>query len=341
MKEFNAAKEQLLKGQKINCYGCDTSLEKHMLAIINKDPSCLSKPANNIEEMLHLLAIAHQMDSISKSDDGTIVGLSSLDKLLININAASEGVLFNTSTIEDVGSSVSLPSNVLPYASINYVGGNVHAIKSTSKNLIDINTVANDLTKYNQEIVIFDNRKCLKLVNSKSLYTINFPEGTHGIICQYYTDGEYTKSWLTIRLSDGTQSYMNTSESINVWFTQNKYYADKTIVSITFYCENNETTPIYVDLNSFMVEKSVSPTEYTPYEEYSFIVPDEIINLPNYGEEGSKLDLKTKKFISADGTETDISMYITDNYIKIVDSGTINFGSDIPYSITYQTKIIN
>lgn len=63
MNEFEKALEQVKSGNKIDCYGCETNEEKHLLAIINKTGiEGLSYPRSKKEELLQLLAVAVQMN---------------------------------------------------------------------------------------------------------------------------------------------------------------------------------------------------------------------------------------------------------------------------------------
>ncbi len=153
------------------------------------------------------------------------------------------------------------------------------AVSRYGKNIFDFRVLAEDLEKNeNQSIVKFDGVSCLKLVNLNKEYTVDIPQVAHGLSCRFYVDGDYNDSLIALNYTDGTTYYINASgtelTNTNGWYIANHYYTDKILKSLTFYTINSESSPIYVDLNSFMIEVSSEKTEYEECKQvYTVISP--------------------------------------------------------------------
>lgn len=84
-----------------------------------------------------------------------------------------------------------------------------------------------------------------------------------------------------------------------------------------------------------------SAIEFRPYAQIDYSIPDAIKALDGYGAEGSNIDFERKLFVNGE-TTTDISAYITDNYIKVEANGSVVFENDnaqaVPSEIIYAVK---
>lgn len=147
------------------------------------------------------------------------------------------------------------------------------AVKVTrcGKNFIDIDSIANDIVaKYPTtcEITEFDGKRCLKIgaISPEITYTIPTSIPLYGLQLKVYDTG-YNKSFMSVTKNDTGSSklYISTSTS-NEWATVTRYYTYDTqyFTEMQFY-KSDVTKPIYIDLDSVMLEASHTTTEYEPY----------------------------------------------------------------------------
>lgn len=130
MTEFEKALEQVKNGEKVSCYGCDTTLEKHLLALVNNSGIAgFSVPRNRVEELLELIAVRQRNDFIKQNDN---------DKFLINLGEAGANTLYKYQIDNTLAYSKIVPNSALPYAKIDKVGG----MSYKSENLLILSDVA-------------------------------------------------------------------------------------------------------------------------------------------------------------------------------------------------------
>lgn len=207
-------------------------------------------------------------------------------RVLLYGNLSGSGVsVGDTVTYTDIMVST---ENV-PYTP--YFSGLKHAfidsIKSIGRNIIDFNTIAEEVVRQTtqSEIVTFDGKRCLKYldIGNSSIKTV-FPSGIiRGLRFKAYVDGAWFTSFASCELSNGTTTYMGVNETQgNQWIEFSRYYTDKTIESFTFYAYNVQSNaPVYIDLDSIMLEQSTTPTEHEPYKENTYQLPTPV-ELPAY-----------------------------------------------------------
>ena len=138
------------------------------------------------------------------------------------------------------------------------------------KNLADINTWAEQIVANNPkcEIVTFDGKRCLKMVDALNTLSFDLPTYGYGIKFKAHNIGGYNESVVQFFRED-INSLGYIAVPVGEWSSRKVYYtaANQKITKIVFYCRNTEANPIYLDLDSFMVEQSHTETEYEPYKE--------------------------------------------------------------------------
>jgi hypothetical protein len=138
------------------------------------------------------------------------------------------------------------------------------------KNLADINTWAEQIVAKNPncKIVNFGGRRCLKIVSAVNTLEFALPTYCYGVKFEAYNIGGYTQSIIQIFIED-TNSWGFIAAAVGEWTLRKLYYPNSSqkITKIAFYCSNTEENPVYLDLDSFMMEQSHLETDYEPYKE--------------------------------------------------------------------------
>ena len=144
-------------------------------------------------------------------------------------------------------------------------------VNTYGKNFIDIDSIANDIVKKNPtscEITDFDGKRCLKLGTTSTIkYTIQTLIPLYGLQLKVYSTG-YSAGFMGYTKNDTGTSvfYINVSDE-NEWVNIKRYYpaVSQYYTEIRFY-KTDATKPIYIDLDSVMLEASHTATEYEPYQ---------------------------------------------------------------------------
>ena len=144
-------------------------------------------------------------------------------------------------------------------------------VNTYGKNFIDINSIANDIVKKNPtscEITDFDGKRCLKLGTTSTIkYTIQTLIPLYGLQLKVYSTG-YSAGFMGYTKNDtGTSVIYITVSDENEWVNIKRYYpaVSQYYTEIRFY-KTDVTKPIYIDLDSVMLEASHTATEYEPYK---------------------------------------------------------------------------
>lgn len=181
----------------------------------------------------------------------------------IKNNVTGEHIAINdVSSIEHNLQIKLLSDTITDFSAVN--------VSRCGKNIFDFESFANEIISYPNsqcEIVEFDGRRCLKITDTKNVISRNLSKfKAFGIRFNYYNAGTYTKSFFSFKNIGGAMAYIGGS-TLNEWATVSYYYpyADKQIVDFRCYCSSDEENPIYIDLDSFMIEESQAPTDYEPY----------------------------------------------------------------------------
>ena len=144
-------------------------------------------------------------------------------------------------------------------------------VNTYGKNFIDINSIANDIVEKNPtscEITDFDGKRCLKIGTTSTIkYTIQTLIPLYGLQLKVYSTG-YSASFMGYTKKDTEASvfYINVSAE-NEWVNITRYYPGvaQYYTLIQFY-KTDATKPIYIDLDSVMLEASHTATEYEAYK---------------------------------------------------------------------------
>lgn len=144
-------------------------------------------------------------------------------------------------------------------------------VSTYGKNFIDIDSIANDIVKKNPttcEITNFDGKRCLKIGATSTIkYTIQTLIPLYGLQLKVYSTG-YTTSFMGYTKKDTGTSvfYINVSNQ-NEWVNIIRYYpgVSQYYTGIQFY-KTDATKPVYIDLDSVMLEASHTATDYEPYQ---------------------------------------------------------------------------
>lgn len=138
------------------------------------------------------------------------------------------------------------------------------------KNFIDIDNIANEIVNANPENcekTQFDGKRCLKIGSTANMdFTVPNGVKLYGLQLKVYNNN-YDGSFMSVTKYDteATPNYIK-AETSNEWETIEIYYSDisEYFTGIQFYKEDSEK-PIYIDLDSVMLEASHTSTEYEPY----------------------------------------------------------------------------
>ncbi len=138
-------------------------------------------------------------------------------------------------------------------------------------NFIDIEQIANDIIENNPqkcEITELNGRRCLKIGYMDFIrYTLPTSVKLYGLQLRTCNPMGYTQSFLQYTKNDtGSSMYYVSAETSNEWKTVKLYFSDENqyLKEIYFYKEDT-SKPIYIDLDSVMLETSKTPNEYEPY----------------------------------------------------------------------------
>ena len=144
-------------------------------------------------------------------------------------------------------------------------------VNTYGKNFIDINSIANDIVEKNPtscEITDFDGKRCLKIGATSTIkYTIQTLIPLYGLQLKVYSTG-YTAGFMGYTKNDtGTSVTYITVSNQNEWVNIKRYYpaASQYYTGIQFY-KTDASKPVYIDLDSVMLEASHKATEYEPYK---------------------------------------------------------------------------
>ena len=124
------------------------------------------------------------------------------------------------------------------------------------------------MRRKDREITDFDGKRCLKLGTTSTIrYTIQTLIPLYGLQLKVYSTG-YTASLMGYTKNDtGTSVTYITVSNQNEWVNIRRYYpaASQYYTGIQFY-KTDVTKPVYIDLDSVMLEASHTATEYEPYK---------------------------------------------------------------------------
>ena len=144
-------------------------------------------------------------------------------------------------------------------------------VNTYGKNFIDIDSIANDIVEKNPtscEITDFDGKRCLKIGATSTIkYTIQTLIPLYGLHLKVYSTG-YTAGFMGYTKNDtGTSVTYITVSNQNEWVNIKRYYpaASQYYTGIQFY-KTDASKPVYIDLDSVMLEVSHTATEYEPYK---------------------------------------------------------------------------
>ena len=119
-------------------------------------------------------------------------------------------------------------------------------------------------------VVTFNEKRCLRIVGAWAP-PFDFPENFINCFhCSMYSEGDYHKSVMGFYFASNTHylSAISSSDTSSAWRTRTVYsQGNSYLKQIQFYAGNDETSPIYIDLDSVMFEASTTPTGYEPYTE--------------------------------------------------------------------------
>ena len=140
-------------------------------------------------------------------------------------------------------------------------------VRSCGKNLFDIESVAQEIISRfpnSCSIEMFEGRRCLKAAGIYSTIVAPVVANPNIIRFNAYSLG-YANSIFAITCTDGSANYVGAT--VGQWKEISYAYTNKAIKSLDFYCEASKDNAVYIDLNSFMVEKNTAPTAFEPYKE--------------------------------------------------------------------------
>lgn len=255
-----------------------------------------------------------------KNDPIQLASLTSLDKLLINIDAAAEGVLYNSTTDESVAYEKANPEGVLPYAELNYVGGMSVVENETFKHGVVTNinelVIPNEVKALdgyglgvNSSVYNYIDFKTKKYVQRVKKVILNGSEYWD----EYSNQGQRLEGTYCYRyiVSD---SVIGMKKSLCDSFTFKSSAWDTG--NIGEYCDHPENTTKY------FITNIATLTEWKTYLTENPI---------------------TLIYELAEPIETDISPYIHDNHIIAAADGSTTFENEhqlsVPSSVKYQVKL--
>ena len=191
---------------------------------------------------------------------------------IVTSGNVTDSVIVTEAQIE-VGSTA---TSYVPYIENPITDLTAVKVSKYGKNFIDIDSIANDIVKKNPttcEITDFDGKRCLKLGTTSTIkYTIQTLIPLYGLQLKVYSTG-YSASFMSYTKKDTeTSVYYISVSAENEWVNITRYYlrASQYYTEIQFYKED-KSKPIYIDLDSVMLEASQTATEYEPYKGSEYI----------------------------------------------------------------------
>ena len=129
------------------------------------------------------------------------------------------------------------------------------------------------MRRKDREITDFDGKRCLKIGATSTIrYTIQTLIPLYGLQLKAYSTG-YSVSFMGYTKKDTeTSVYYISVSAENEWVNITRYYSgvSQYYTGIQFYKED-ASKPIYIDLDSVMLEASHTATEYEPYKGAEYI----------------------------------------------------------------------
>lgn len=219
------------------------------------------------------------------------------------------------------------------------------SVSKYGKNLFDFEAFANEIVEKNPNhcsIVYVDEngnetldtnaRRCLKYVTGNTGVTKDI---THLNVFGFRFDvfaKNTSSAFFIMRTITTSDIYISPIESwgvtTNKWSTIKWYtiYSDKQITKFgTSWASNSKDTPIYIDIDSFMMEQSGTPTDYEPYK-------GQIIKANSDGTVKGLVSTPSDMWIFSDNPDVTIECsYSTelktciDNRVRELSNDSINF----------------
>lgn len=333
--EFTNCCNQAQKGEKVN-FKCSSALESYLLGLINKEDVCnLPTPRTDIEKLLHLLTITEHCKASALNTQGVVNSLNNMDKQLLNLLALNKDVTYTDSNVTGNEYQIAAPSNVLPYAQVNTIGGMSNKVDEEFKHAIV--TSINELE-----------------IPSGVLKLNGYGLGLSDDIYNYI---DFTKKQFVQKVSKMTV----TADMVEFQSDLQQVTWYRILKPINFAGYNNAVDNVVYKTSKFENGESM-------FSVYKALYHEMMVNksLTNYGANlAGKEDYRYFCFGFAKGTtleeakaaldgveiiyelvkpvKTDISSYIHDNkYIAVTDGQIITFANNekqaVHYDITYQVK---
>lgn len=285
--------------------------------------------------------------------DGTVDILADLSKAhkRITNTKASMSITPPEENDTSVAYVKTVPENALPYAEVISVGG-AKAIESVGVNKFpypyfhESNRTSNGVTiTVNSDgsltlngtptetvvFVLYSNRNDQRLIYENCTYTVslqNSPDASCVFInSNGSTDGVSWGDSLMGAPGQDTVSFESSTPLLGVQFFL-------VILAKAGFLDNVTVYP--------MLNEGGVPLPYKPYMKDSLLIPEAIRQLDGYGEEGSYVDLRNRRFVKADGEIVDISHLLSpDNLVAVTPGGTLSIvtetGEAVPSEISWSS----
>lgn len=273
--------------------------------------------------------------------------LNTYDKRLINLEEAGVGTLFDYQEDNTTAYSKAVPAKALPYARLNKVGGAVTNETSVGKNLFNINNL--ELTTANYISITNISNNSITIVSNEG-YEGNGYVTTTKTLRELAPFLEVGKTYVINAETTSTQKfiylscYNDKTHSVMLALGKPFMVTEENLQSIVCLYGIDRTNGYgYGEsvISNMQIEKGTVATAYEPYKVNTYAIPATIQALDGYGTEGSYIDFERKVFVNGE-TVTDISAYITDNYIKVEANGSVVFENEnaaaVPSEIIYAVK---
>lgn len=307
---------------------------------------------------------ADKAEGVLFSANGIESRVSKNEKIIQNI---VDGIAPSHFYVDDsVAYSKDVPSNALPYAEINKVGGNVTAIKSSGANLFNI-------ADLHESAVIVGNSFTPAVYAFNQDFFTNTVGASTPIPMEYidkliYLEaGNYTFSWesnaIDSRVTICTVSPNDGSVISQFFDNESGYVLTLTEAALITLRRGTNVETTYTN---FQINRGNTVLPYVTYkgEVDSFPVPPEVQSLDGYGQsnpdnatEYNYVDFNNRRFVAyghiVDGVwerhdnapvVTDISEILSaDNFIEVEGGGTIIAENEnkkpVPTEITYMLEV--
>lgn len=201
---------------------------------------------------------------------------------------------------DSVAYAKTVPTNALPYAAVQMVGGITHrendtlrsapvtAVESVGANLTTAQAVYEGADRYAEMVV--DGRNCVRFTSGTTTKKtpIAFKPNAQYSVSFYAKSENYGGAntgnhGFTFFYSDGTSSRISIWQNATTWqFYTLTSESGKTVTHIGV-TSSEYRAYVYLDIDTFMLNKGTTALPYAPYVKHTLPIPAEVQALDGYG----------------------------------------------------------